>query len=105
MTPKIVAKMCRMGMLSDVRDFVGSLPFKIIEEQIDHCVYAGVGEVDTGMKKFPTSVQILKKEDGDMAVFINSKKAGVRVEIPFNTEEERQQARVFAKSVLKKFVN
>lgn len=104
MSSKIVAKMYRMGMLSDVREFVEKLPFKIVEEQVDHCVYAGAGEISTGIQKFQTLVRILKKDSG-LVVIVSSKEAGVNEEIPFDTKSQREAANDSVNLVLKKFLN
>lgn len=105
MTPKIVAKMYRMRMLSDVREFVENLPFDVTERQIDHCIYAGAGEVDTGMVKFPTAVQITRNDEGQFLVFVKSPKAGISEEIPFGTEDQRKVAANLVRALMPKYLN
>jgi len=105
MMPKILAKMYRMKMMSDVKDLVESLPFGVAEKQMDHCIYAGSGEVDTGTVKYPTSVHIVRNDRGKLSVLMSSPKAGVREEIPFDTEEQRRQAPDMVQALMLKYLN
>ena len=105
MMPKLMAKMYRMKMLSEVRDFVESLPFSVVEKKVDHCVYCGIGHVDTGSVKFPTTVQILRNEFGRLSVVVAAPKAGVKEEIPFETPEQRKKASAMVQAVLPKYLN
>ena len=105
MMPKLMAKMYRMKMLSEVRDFVESLPFTVVEKQVDHCIYCGVGQVDTGSMKFPTTVRILRNEFGRLSVIVDAPKAGVKEEIPFETVDQRKKAPVLVQAVMPKYLN
>jgi hypothetical protein len=104
MTPKIVAKMYRLKMLSDVREFVESLPFNVTERQVDHCIYSGTGEVDTGMSKFPTVVQIVS-DDGIFFAIVKSPKAGIMEEFPFGTDDQRKKAAEAVQALMFKYLN
>lgn len=101
---KILAKMHRMNMLTEVKEFVESLPFKIVEKQMDRCVYAGIGEVDTGTKKYQTCVRIIPK-NGKLWVSVISKGAGIDEEIPFSTEKQQEDAKEAVKNLMGRYLN
>lgn len=94
-----------MRMLSDVRDFVGNLPFTVVEKQADYCVYFGIGQVNTGSVKFPTTVKIVRNEHGKLAVVVDAPKAGVRKEISFDTEDQRKKAPDLVQALMSKYLN
>lgn len=100
---KIVAKMWRMKMLSEVRKFVEGLPFQIAEKQTDDSVYSGTGSVDTGSVKHRASVKIAKNEFGKMSVFV--KLGSISDEFPFETEASREKAAKDVQKLLLKLYN
>jgi hypothetical protein len=102
---KLAIKLFRMKIISYIRDFIESLPVKyLVEKQVDDCVYAGDGVVITGVHEFPTSIQIIRDEAGTIVV-INSPKAKVAANIPFNTESDRKKAPEEFKKLLVKYIN
>lgn len=103
--PKLMAKMYRMRMLSDVRELVGSLPFEVVEKQLDSCVYAGDGEVNTGTAKYSTSIQIVRNDFGKLMIVMKAPKAGIREEIPFDTEDQRKRAPELIKAAMIRYLN
>ena len=105
MVSKLAAKMYRMKMLSDVREFVENLPFEIVEKQADNCVYVGVGEVDTGLSKFLTVVKIVPDNKGNLSVIVSAPKAGINEEIPFNTEDQRKKAPKLIGALMPRYLN
>jgi len=105
MMPKLVAKLYRMKMMSEVRAFVESLPLdELVEKQMDGCIYAGEGWMNTGSRKFSTQLRIIKENRG-VVVQVRSPKAGVSADIPFNTEEERERALEAFSRLLPKYLN
>lgn len=105
MTTKLVAKFYRMKMMSDVRTFVEGLRVEnLVEKQIDDCIYAGDGLVVTGIRKFPTSIRIVK--DGKkVKVHVKSLRAGVDADIAFDTEHDRECALAEFDRVLSRYLN
>ena len=105
MANKIIAKVYRMRMMEEVRELIESLPFKIVEKQLDNCIYAGVGEVETGTVKFPTTLKITRSEDGQLAVTMSSPKAGIEEDLPFNTEDQQKMASEKIRNLMPRYLN
>lgn len=100
-----MAKLYRMKMMSDVKEFVESLPMdKLVEKQMDNFIYAGEGWVDTGSCKYQTQLRIVK-ESNSIVVQVRSPRAGVSADIPFNTEEERRCAADAFSQLVPKYLN
>jgi hypothetical protein len=105
MTSKLIAKMYRMKMLSDVREFVESLPFDTVEKQVDQYVYTGVGEISTGLVRFKTTVKIAQNDFGKLFVVVTAPKAGIEAEIPFDTEDQRKRAPDAIRALIPRYLN
>lgn len=91
---KMASKLFRMKYAKEIRDFVMGLPFEnLVESQTGDYVYVGNGTIKTGMSEFPVTVRIVRTVEGGMEVNVKSTKAGLNVQMPFNTKEDRCRAR------------
>jgi len=86
---QVVSKFYRLKMSKELRDLLRSLPFQIEEEVrgMDH-VYLGRGTLRLSGGRHPAEASV-RLRNGGLIASVSVPEAGIQVEGPFETPEDR----------------
>jgi hypothetical protein len=102
--PKVVSKFHRLELTDDLRKMLMQLPVrKLVETQVGNHVYLADGEIMVGSRYFPVRIRVWK--DDELRARVKSLKAGLDVESPFETQEDREAFPVLVRKAAEKCLN
>ena len=88
--PKMVSKLHRLELTDDLRKMLMGLPVrKLVETQVGNHVYLADGEIMVGSRYFPVRIRVWTDGDG-LRARVKALRAGLDVELPFETEGDRK---------------
>lgn len=86
---KVVSKFYRLKMSGELRTMIESLPVRGLVEIIKgNHVYLGNGTLLIGAREHPTRI-LIQEDNGSINFEIEAPTAGLLIQCPFNSEEER----------------
>jgi hypothetical protein len=88
--PKMVSKLYRLELTDDLRRVLMRLPVrKLVETQVGNHVYMANGEIMVGPRYYPVRIRVWT-DGSELMASVTAPRAGLEVELPFGTPEDRK---------------